>query len=198
MTAAPVLERPRVETRPDIDPEPNGVFERVLVGVFTGVPFLALFAAIPLAWGWGLLSWTDVALAVPFYLISGLGITVGFHRCFTHGSFKAKRPLRIALAVAGSLAVEGPLVRWVADHRKHHKFSDAEGDPHSPWRYGETVPALLKGLWWAHIAWMFDEEQTPQDKYAPDLIKAPATRAISRQFVLWTAQIGRASCRERV
>ncbi|MEW2268176.1 fatty acid desaturase, partial [Streptomyces sp. NPDC047868] len=99
--------------------------------------------------------------------------------------FKAKRPLRIALAIAGSMAVEGPLVRWVADHRKHHKFSDAEGDPHSPWRFGETVPALMKGLWWAHIAWMFDEEQTPQDKYAPDLIKDKAIRTISRQFLLW-------------
>ncbi len=86
----------------------------------------------------------------------------------------------------GSLAVEGPLVRWVADHRKHHKFSDAEGDPHSPWRFGETVPALMKGLWWAHIGWMFDEEQTPQDKYAPDLIKDKAIRTISRQFALWT------------
>ena len=120
------------------------------------------------------------------YYIGCHGITIGFHRYFTHGSFKAKRPLRIALAVMGSLAVEGPVVRWVADHRKHHKFSDAEGDPHSPWRFGETVPALMKGLWWAHIGWMFDEEQTPQQKYAPDLIKDPAIRAISRQFVLWT------------
>src|SRR5262245_41212183 len=112
MTAAPVLERPQPRTRSDIDPEPNGVFERILVGVFTGVPFLALFAAIPLAWGWGLLSLTDVAIAVPFYLVSGLGVTVGYHRCFTHGSFKASRPLRIALAVAGSLAIEGPVITW--------------------------------------------------------------------------------------
>ncbi|GAA3499209.1 hypothetical protein GCM10019016_063130 [Streptomyces prasinosporus] len=119
------------------------------------------------------MSWLDLGLLVFFYFLGCHGITIGFHRHFTHGSFKAKRPLKIALAVAGSMAVEGPLVRWVADHRKHHKFSDAEGDPHSPWRYGETVPALLKGLWWAHIGWMFDEEQTPQDKYAPDLIKDP-------------------------
>ncbi len=131
-------------------------------------------------------SWLDLGLMVAMYFIGCHGITIGFHRYFTHGSFKAKRPLRIALAVMGSLAVEGPLVRWVADHRKHHKFSDAEGDPHSPWRFGETVPALMKGLWWAHIGWMFDEERTPQHKYAPDLIKDPALRAISRQFVLWT------------
>src|ERR687895_775032 len=180
MATAPILERPRVRTRTDIDPEPNGTFERVLVAVFTGVPFLALFAAIPLAWGWGLLSWTDVLLAVPFYLISGIGVTVGFHRCFTHGSFKAKRPLKIALAVAGSLAIEGPVIRWVADHRRHHAFSDREGDPHSPWRYGETIPALAKGLYHAHMGWMFDAEQTNQRRYAPDLLKDRGVARVSK------------------
>ncbi|MDT0346974.1 acyl-CoA desaturase [Streptomyces litchfieldiae] len=159
--------------------------EQIALLLFITVPFLALLAAVPLAWGWGV-SWLDLALLVVFYFIGCHGITVGFHRYFTHGSFKARRPLRVALAIAGSLAVEGPLVRWVADHRKHHKHSDAEGDPHSPWRYGETVPALLKGLWWAHMGWMFDTEQTPQHRYAPDLIKDPDLRRISRQFVLWT------------
>ncbi|MCZ7414719.1 MULTISPECIES: acyl-CoA desaturase [unclassified Streptomyces] len=159
--------------------------EQITLLLFIAVPFVALVAAVPLAWGWGV-SWLDLGLMAFMYYLGCHGITIGFHRYFTHGSFKAKRPLRIALAIAGSLAVEGPLVRWVADHRKHHKFSDAEGDPHSPWRYGETVPALMKGLWWAHIAWMFDTEQTSQQKYAPDLVKDPALRAVSRQFVLWT------------
>ncbi|MER6052816.1 acyl-CoA desaturase, partial [Streptomyces sp. NPDC001793] len=159
--------------------------EQITLLLFIAVPFLALVAAVPLAWGWGV-SWLDLGLMTAMYFIGCHGITIGFHRYFTHGAFKAKRPLRVALAIMGSLAVEGPLVRWVADHRKHHKFSDAEGDPHSPWRYGETVPALLKGLWWAHIGWMFDQEQTPQHKYAPDLIKDPAIRRVSRQFLLWT------------
>jgi stearoyl-CoA desaturase (delta-9 desaturase) len=159
--------------------------EQITLLLFIVVPFIALIAAVPLAWGWGV-SWLDLALLAVFYFVGCHGITVGFHRHFTHGSFKAKRPLRIALAIAGSLAVEGPIVRWVADHRKHHKHSDAEGDPHSPWRYGETVPALIKGLFWAHMGWMFDREQTPQHKYAPDLIKDPDIRRISRQFVLWT------------
>ncbi|MFF0445596.1 acyl-CoA desaturase [Streptomyces sp. NPDC004609] len=159
--------------------------EQITLLLFITVPFLAVLAAVPLAWGRGV-SWLDLGLMAAMYFIGCHGITVGFHRYFTHGAFKARRPLRIALAVAGSLAVEGPLVRWVADHRKHHKFSDAEGDPHSPWRFGETVPALLKGLWWAHIGWMFDEEQTPQQKYAPDLIKDPAIRRISRHFVFYT------------
>lgn len=159
--------------------------EQLALLLFIVVPFVALLAAVPLAWGWGV-SWLDLGLMVFFYFLGCHGITIGFHRYFTHGSFKAKRPLRIALAVAGSMAVEGPLVRWVADHRKHHRFSDAEGDPHSRGSTARRSPALLKGLWWAHMAWMFDEEQTPQQKYAPDLIKDPAIRRISRQFVLWT------------
>ncbi|MGQ4375990.1 acyl-CoA desaturase [Streptomyces sp. SAS_267] len=165
--------------------EKKGSLEQITLLLFIAVPFVALLAAVPLAWGRGL-SWLDLGLLVFFYYLGCHGVTIGYHRYFTHGSFKAKRPLRIAIAIAGSMAVEGPLVRWVADHRKHHKFSDAEGDPHSPWRYGETVPALMKGLWWAHIGWMFDQERTPQEKYAPDLVKDPVIRAISRQFILWT------------
>ncbi|MFD7631048.1 acyl-CoA desaturase [Streptomyces sp. NPDC059851] len=159
--------------------------EQVALLLFITVPFLALLAAVPLAWGWGV-SWLDLGLMAAMYFVTCHGITVGFHRHFTHGSFKAKRPLRIVLAVLGSMAVEGPLVRWVADHRRHHRFSDQEGDPHSPWRFGESVPALLKGLWWAHVGWLFDTEQTDQRKYAPDLIKDPALRRISRDFVFWT------------
>ena len=155
--------------------------EQLGLGLFIVVPFLALIAAVPVAWGWGL-GWLDVAIALVMYVVAGHGITVGFHRYFTHGSFKAKRPLKIAMAVAGSLAIEGPVIRWVADHRKHHAFSDREGDPHSPWRYGETVPALAKGLWYAHIGWLFDIEQTNQRKYAPDLLKDPDIVKISRAF----------------
>jgi stearoyl-CoA desaturase (delta-9 desaturase) len=172
-------------SRATLGADSKAAIEQITLGLFIGIPFVALLAAIPLAWGWGL-SWLDVGLMVGMYFLGCHGITVGFHRYFTHGSFKAKRPLRIALAIAGSMAVEGPIVRWVADHRKHHRFSDAEGDPHSPWRYGESVPALLKGLWWAHMGWMFDEEQTSQQKYAPDLIRDPAIRRVSRDFWLWT------------
>jgi stearoyl-CoA desaturase (delta-9 desaturase) len=166
--------------------ETKGTVEQLALATFIGVPFLALIAAIPVAWGWGL-GWHDVVIMVVMYYIALHGVTIGFHRHFTHGSFKARRWVRVALAIAGSMAVEGPVVRWVADHRRHHKFSDKEGDPHSPWKYGDTVPALLKGLWWAHMAWMFDEEQTPQQIYAPDLVKDPAIRRVSRQFALWTS-----------
>ena len=112
---------------------------------FVIVPFLAFLAAVPVAWGWGM-GWTDVVLFLAFYYVSGLGITVGYHRLFTHSSFKANRGLRIALAVAGSLAIEGPVIRWVADHRRHHAYSDRDGDPHSPWRFGDDAPAPGQGV----------------------------------------------------
>ncbi|WP_443064115.1 acyl-CoA desaturase [Streptomyces sp. NBC_00566] len=155
--------------------------EQVLIGVFVAVPFLALLAAVPLAWRNGL-SPTDLGLAAAFYLVSGLGITVGFHRHFTHGSFKARRPLRVALAVAGSLAVQGPLLTWVADHRKHHRYSDRDGDPHSPWRYGRNPRALAKGMFHAHLGWLFDTDHAPVEQYAPDLERDPALRLVSRRF----------------
>jgi stearoyl-CoA desaturase (delta-9 desaturase) len=162
-------------------PERKGNGEQLTLALFIGVPFLALLAAIPVAWGWGL-GWHDVVIALVMYAVAGHGITVGFHRHFTHGSFKARRGLKVALAVAGSLAIEGPVVRWVADHRRHHAFSDREGDPHSPWRYGETIPALAKGLWWAHTGWLFDVEQTPRGKYAPDLMADPDIQRVDRAF----------------
>jgi stearoyl-CoA desaturase (delta-9 desaturase) len=160
--------------------------ERIILGVFIVVPFLAVVAAVPIAWG-GWLGWRDVTIALLMYAITGHGITVGFHRLFTHKSYKPNRPVKVGLAVAGSMAIQGPVVRWVADHRKHHKFSDREGDPHSPWRYGETIPALMKGLFYAHMGWLFDQEQTNQRQYAPDLLKDKDIVRISRQFPMWVA-----------
>lgn len=169
-----------------IEPELKRGGEQVALALFIGIPFLALLAAIPVAWGWGL-GWHDIVIFVVMYAIAGHGITVGYHRHFTHGSFKANRGLKIALAVAGSMAIQGPVVRWVADHRRHHAFSDREGDPHSPWRYGETIPALAKGLWWAHTGWLFDVEQTPRSKYAPDLIADQDLQKVDHAFPLIVA-----------
>jgi stearoyl-CoA desaturase (delta-9 desaturase) len=158
--------------------------EQVALALFILVPFVAVLAAVPVAWG-GWLGWSDVAIAVVMYFLTCGGITVGYHRYFTHRSFKPNRAVKVALAVIGSMAIQGPLVRWVADHRKHHKFSDRDGDPHSPWKYGDTVGALWKGLWHAHLGWLFDEEQTPQHKYAPDLMKDRDLVRISRTFWVW-------------
>ena len=161
-------------------------WEQVALALFIAVPLAALLASGFVLWGNGL-SWLDLGLAAVFYAISGHGITIGFHRYLTHGSFKAKRPLRIALAVAGSLAIEGPPTRWVADHRRHHAFSDAEGDPHSPWRYGTSFRGLTKGLWHAHVGWLFDVEQTDQKRFAPDLLADRDIARVNRLFPLWVA-----------
>jgi stearoyl-CoA desaturase (delta-9 desaturase) len=150
---------------------------------FVIIPFAALIAAVPVAWG-GWLSWTDVILAVSFYVVSGLGVTVGFHRYLTHGSFKAKRPLRLALAIAGSLALQGDVNQWVADHRRHHAFSDIEGDPHSPWRYGESVRGLTKGLFYSHVGWLLGRETSNRGRFAPDLEADRAIRRVSALFPL--------------
>jgi stearoyl-CoA desaturase (delta-9 desaturase) len=119
---------------------------------------------------------------VIFYYVSGLGISMGFHRYFTHGSFKAVRGFKIALGIAGTLAIEGPVLSWVADHRRHHKYSDRDGDPHSPWRFGDDWKALTKGLLYAHMGWLFDPSITSQQKYCPDWLADRDIRTISRQF----------------
>ena len=182
---------PSPTTRPvprsDFAEEPATIFQRTLVGVFVAVPLLALIAAIPLAWGWGFLGWHDVVIALGFYYMTGLGITVGFHRYFTHGSFKAKTGLRVALAVCGTMAIQGPVFNWVADHRRHHKYSDKEGDPHSPWRYGDDTKALAKGLAYAHMIWLFDPNKTSQQKFIPDLLADRKLRIVHKMFPVLVA-----------
>ena len=178
--------RDRADGEPHVTRGPKRRGEQTMLFLFISVPFLAVIAAVPAAWGWGL-SGRDIAITAVMYVVTGLGITVGYHRYFTHGSFRAGRALSVAMAVAGSLAVEGPVIRWVADHRRHHAFSDREGDPHSPWRYGDTVPALAKGLFYAHIGWLFDLEHTNARRYAPDLLRDRAVRRVSQLFGLWVA-----------
>ena len=186
MTAA-VKQRPT--PAPLTDGRKSGT-EQALVVAFMVLPLLALAAAVPLAWGWGL-SWLDVGLAVAFYVLSGLGVTVGFHRFFTHGSFKAKRPLRIALAVAGSTAFQGGVVSWVADHRRHHAFSDKEGDPHSPWLFGTGPAAVIRGFWHSHMGWILDRDRTNARRFAPDLLADRDIMAVDRLFIpLTLASIG--------
>ena len=177
MTATPDLASP---VRPD-ELQLQGKGMRVTIAVFVIVPFLAVLLAIPVAWG-GWLSWVDVILAFVFWAITGIGITVGYHRYFTHGGFKVNRFTKIVLAVMGSMALEGSVRQWVADHRKHHKYSDEIGDPHSPWRFGTSKRAVAKGLYYAHVGWLFDEQQSSIDKYAPDIKKDRDLEAVSRWF----------------
>ena len=190
--SAPALTRPTAPPRaePYAGLPANAIGRRkstleiVTLYVIVLVPFVALAAVVPAVWGWGI-SWLDIGLAVGFYYLSLLGVTVGYHRHFTHASFKGKRPLRLGLAIAGSMAIQGPVNQWVADHRRHHAFADRAGDPHSPWRYGTDLRSLLKGMFHAHLGWLFDRRKTNQERYAPDLLKDRGLVLISRTFVVW-------------
>ncbi|HKG16541.1 MAG TPA: acyl-CoA desaturase [Solirubrobacteraceae bacterium] len=172
----------------DIQPTLHETRDRVITGTVTVVPFLALGVAAWQAWA-SLLHLSDLLVFGIFYVATGLGVTVGFHRLFTHRSFATTRPLRWLLAVLGSAAVEGPVISWVADHRKHHAFSDCPGDPHSPHvDHGGGWRGALKGLMHAHVGWLFLHTQRgARDRYAPDLLADPTIRFVDRTFVLWVA-----------
>jgi stearoyl-CoA desaturase (delta-9 desaturase) len=172
-----------VTVAPPVDENYTSTTMRVLLALFIIIPLLAVIVAIPIAWG-GFVGWSDLFLIAFFWALTAGGITVGFHRYFTHGSFKTNRFMKYTLGIAGSLAVQGSLSQWVADHRKHHQFSDDEGDPHSPWRFGTSKRAVAKGLYWAHIGWLFNEGQTSPEKYAPDIANDPDVQRISRLFPL--------------
>ena len=163
----------------------KSVLEQSLVIAFMIIPVVALVAAVMLTWGWGI-TLLDVVIATIAYFGTGLGVTVGFHRHFTHKSFKATRPMKVALAITGSLAFQGSIVSWVADHRRHHAFSDKEGDPHSPWLFGTSPGALARGFWHAHLGWILDRDLTNQERFAPDLLADRDVAAVDRQFVLLT------------
>jgi stearoyl-CoA desaturase (delta-9 desaturase) len=175
-------------TAEDVQPVANESLDRFLTGTITAIPFAALFVV-----GWQLwneaLHWSDIAVFAICYVITGLGVTVGFHRHLTHRAFKAKPWVRGTLAICGSAAIEGPVIAWVADHRKHHAFADVEGDPHSPHvDHGVGVKGALRGLLHAHVGWLFiHTHRGNKQRYAPDLIADPLIRWIDRTFVLWVA-----------
>jgi stearoyl-CoA desaturase (Delta-9 desaturase) len=148
------------------------------------VPFIAFLAAIALLWN-EYVGWHDLAVLALMYVITGLGITVGYHRMLTHRSFQTYKPLEYMWAFLGSMAVQGPVIAWVADHRKHHAHTDAEGDPHSPHvGRGDGILGALRGLWYAHMGWLFDAHGRPDgEKYARDLVEDRGMTLMSRQFL---------------
>lgn len=148
------------------------------------LPLAGAVAAALLLWGWGF-SWTHLLVLVGMYLATGLGITIGYHRLFTHKSFQAAPAVQVVLGILGSMAVEGPLFRWVATHRCHHKHSDRTNDPHSPHLHGEGWWGLLAGLWHAHCGWLFERDQPRLYRYIPDLLNQRSLRAINRGFPIW-------------
>lgn len=169
-----------------VQPVANETADRVITGLVTLVPFLLLGLA-----GWQLwneaLRWSDLIVFAIVYIATGLGVTVGFHRLFTHRSFSTGPVTRGVLGALGSAAIEGPIVSWVADHRKHHACSDSEGDPHSPHvGHGHGLRGALRGLAHAHLGWLFIHTQRGcKQRFAPDLLRDPVTSFIDRTFFLW-------------
>ena len=171
-----------------IQPAEHETRDRIITGLLTVVPFVLLGLAAWQVWNKAL-HWHDLLIFAMVYIPTGLGITVGFHRLFTHRSFKTYAWVRGVFAALGSAAIEGPVISWVADHRKHHAFSDEEGDPHSPHvGHGHGLVGALKGFFHAHLGWLFIHTQRGnKQRFAPDLLEDPVVRFVDRTFLLWVA-----------
>jgi stearoyl-CoA desaturase (delta-9 desaturase) len=156
-----------------------------LIGV--PAPLVGLGVAIVLLWN-RMIGPLELVLLAVFYVITALGITLGFHRMFTHRAFEASRTFRAIVAAMGSMAVQGSVITWVADHRKHHAFTDQDGDPHSPHGHGPGFTGAVKGLWHAHVGWLFESVGTAErERFAPDMVKDRTMRVMDKLFFLWVA-----------
>jgi stearoyl-CoA desaturase (delta-9 desaturase) len=169
-------------------PAAGSPIDRLANLAVTTVPVALIGVAVWQSWG-VLLAWQDILIFFATLIPFGFGVTVGFHRLFTHRAFKTSAPMRLLWAVLGSMALEGPVIEWVAYHRRHHRFSDQEGDPHSPHvGHGEGIGGAIRGLFYAHVGWvLFSDESAEEEKYAPDLIADPVVRFVDRTFILWVA-----------
>jgi stearoyl-CoA desaturase (delta-9 desaturase) len=148
------------------------------------IPFIAFLAAIPLLWN-SLIGWTDLVILVAIYFATAFGITIGYHRMLTHRAFETYRPMKYLFAMLGSMAVQGDVISWVSDHRKHHAFTDEEGDPHSPHvGHGDGALAGLRGLYHAHVGWLFESHSASgARRFAPDLLEDSGMKRISKGFI---------------
>ncbi len=169
-----------------VQPVAHEAADRIITGLVTAVPFLLLVVAAWQVWDEAL-HWRDLGILAVGYVITAMGITIGFHRLLTHRSFKTSATLRAIFAAIGSAAIEGPVISWVADHRKHHTFADEQGDPHSPHvGHGGGWRGTLRGLFHAHLGWLFiHTERGSKQRFASDLIEDPVVRTIDRTFFIW-------------
>jgi stearoyl-CoA desaturase (delta-9 desaturase) len=170
----------------DVEPVSNERRDRIITGVVTVGPIVSLLFVAWQLWH-SLLGWNDLFDFLVVYVLTGLGVTVGFHRLLTHRSFKSGPAARATLAILGSAAIEGPVISWVSDHRKHHRFSDQAGDPHSPHvGHGHGWSGAVRGLFHAHVGWLFiHTDRGKRTRYAPDLLEDPAVSWVDRTFVVW-------------
>ncbi len=166
------------------DNEPYSRAARIGTMFAVVLPLVGFAFAMVSLWGWGF-GWVDLGLLVGMYALSALGITVGFHRYFTHKSFETNAVVRFILAALGSMAVQGSVLRWVAQHRRHHQHSDTPADPHSPHHHGHGIMGMVRGFWHAHIGWAFKPDVVGLDRYVTDLRKFVSIRVASALFPLW-------------
>lgn len=184
MTAPTVLPAPHEVTESSDRPVRAPRLVRLVTLVVIIVPLLGLVAAPFFLWGWGF-SWTDLSLLIGMYLLTALGITVGFHRLFVHHSFETYTWVKVVFAALGSMAVQGSLFKWVAYHRRHHQHSDTPDDPHTPHHSGQGIFGVIRGAWHAHIGWFFQADPPGLGNYVKDLERSRALRVADTLFPLW-------------
>lgn len=175
----------RAESPPRADvvqPVSTGV--RLLNLTAVVLPLAGFVAVVASLWGWGF-HWVDGSLLAGMYVLTAVGITVGYHRLFTHRAFETHGIVQFVLAALGSMAVEGPLLKWVAVHRRHHQHSDTPDDPHSPHEKGDGLRGVLRGLWHAHVGWFFQPDPPNLPHYVKDLHHSGLLRTASKLFPLW-------------
>jgi stearoyl-CoA desaturase (delta-9 desaturase) len=183
LTVSPVAD-PTTELPPTDRTERAPLGVRLVTLVAITVPLAGLLAAPLFLWGWGF-SWVDLGLLLGMIFLTAIGITVGYHRLFTHHAFETNIVVKFILAVLGSMAVQGPVLKWVATHRRHHQYSDRPDDPHTPYHHGHGVLGLIRGAWHAHIGWFFKPDPEDMTRYVPDLMKSHTLRAADSLFPLW-------------
>ncbi len=175
-----------ISTNDDVEPVQSERRDRIITGIVTALPVISLAFVVWQLWD-SFLGWNDIFVFLVMYALTGIGVTVGFHRLFTHRAFRTTPAVRGLLAILGSAAIEGPVISWVADHRKHHAFSDQEGDPHSPHvGHGSGWGGAVRGLLHAHVGWLFlHTHRGRRTRYTPDLLKDPVVSWVDRTFLLW-------------
>jgi stearoyl-CoA desaturase (delta-9 desaturase) len=184
MTSSTITKTSTAITNPPLPGIPLGVRIANLSVIF--LPFAGLIVAFVALWGWGF-GWVELGLLLSMYVLTVLGITVGFHRLFTHRAFETHGFVQVIFGILGSMAAEGPLLEWVAQHRHHHRFSDQRVDRHSPHFFGQGFWGMLRGLWNAHLGWIFIPEPQDLHRYAADLRRSPTKRLVNALFPLWVA-----------
>jgi len=168
------------------DWDPQAISWGLLIGNLVGnlLPLLSVGVGVHYAWHKGF-GWPMVAITVVMYVVTALGITVGFHRLFTHRAFKTGPAVTLMAGILGSMALQGPVIQWVGMHRLHHQYSDKRGDPHSPYILGTTVLGGLWGFLHAHMLWMLKNEVPSYRKYVKDLEANPWVVFVDRLFMTW-------------